>query len=83
MDQSSARYLVSSIVERREEPPDSLGKEAVEVSWAVGNEHFQSCLKSSQLEGKRGRMSDGREAIYVVEDGERNHTDVNVYIGAM
>lgn len=55
----------------------------MEVSWAVGNEHFQSCLKSSQLEGKRGRMSDGREAIYVVEDGERKHTDVNVYIGAM
>lgn len=83
MDQSSARYPVSSIIERREEPPDSLGKEAVEVSWAVGNEHFQSCLKSSQLEGKRGSMSEGRVAIYVVEDGERKRTDENVYSGAV
>lgn len=64
-----------------ESPPDSLGKEAVEVSWAVGNEHFQSCLKSGQLEGKKGRMSDGREEMDVVGDGRRKRTDVNVYSG--
>lgn len=64
-----------------ESPPDSLGKEAVEVSWAVGNEHFQLCLKSGQLEGKKGRMSDGREEMDVVGDGRRKRTDVNVYSG--
>ena len=68
-DQSSARYLVSPIIERRGELPESLGKEAVEVSLAVGTEHFQSlvCLKSSQLEGEKWK--DGRTELDVEEDG--------------
>lgn len=50
------------MTESRGEPPDSLGREAAEVSRAVGNERFQSRLKSGQWgEKKRGGEGGGTD----------------------